>query len=98
LAPATYSIRVTGKDDQGASNNIDVPLLVAAEDARVNYTGATLVSTGSTSSSSATVILTATIRDITSVTNDPAYDPNPGDIRNATVTFDTRHHHTTIPP
>src|SRR5262249_44831682 len=29
LAPGTYSLRVAGKDDQGASNIVDVPLLVA---------------------------------------------------------------------
>jgi hypothetical protein len=37
-----------------------------------------------------TITLIATISDITAVPSDPAYDPYPGDIRNATVTFVNR--------
>lgn len=65
-------------------------LKVIPEDARVAYTGVTFVSTPSSSSSTATVTLRATIQDITSVTGDPAHDPYAGDIRNATVTFINR--------
>ena len=36
------------------------------------------------------MLLTATIQDITAVTGDPAYDPNPGDIRNAVARFVNR--------
>jgi VCBS repeat-containing protein len=96
LAPGSYSIRVAGTDDQGASNSVNVPLLVTPEDARITYTGAKLVSTASASSSNATILLTATIQDITAVTNDPAYDPNAGDIRNATITFVNRDNNTIL--
>jgi hypothetical protein len=41
-------------------------------------------------STSSTITLIATISDITAVPSDPAYDPYPGDIRNATVTFVNR--------
>jgi hypothetical protein len=41
-------------------------------------------------------MLSATIKDITAVTGDPAYDAYPGDIRNATVTFINRDTNTPI--
>ncbi|HLK98814.1 MAG TPA: HYR domain-containing protein, partial [Hymenobacter sp.] len=61
---------------------------VNKEDARVTYTGSLYYSTAGTSSSNATVTLSATIQDITAIlATDPAYDSHPGDIRKATVTF-----------
>jgi hypothetical protein len=63
---------------------------VAPEDARSYYTGATLFWTASTSTTSATVTLTATIKDISAVTGDPAYDAYAGDISKARVTFINR--------
>lgn len=63
---------------------------VTKEDARAYYTGADYAATSSTSSSTATVTLSATIKDITAETGDPAYDAFPGDIRNATVKFVNR--------
>ncbi|MDF7813550.1 HYR domain-containing protein [Hymenobacter sp. YC55] len=67
---------------------------VNKEDARVTYTGGLFASTASISSSTATVTLSATVRDITamsatggSANYDAAYDGFAGDIRNATVTF-----------
>ena len=38
-------------------------------------------------SSTGTVVLSANVRDITSVTGDPSWEANAGDIRNATVSF-----------
>ena len=55
------------------------------EDARATYTGATYVSTSSTTSSKANLALSATVQDITAAF--PASDMAPGDIRNAKVTF-----------
>ena len=60
------------------------------EDARSYYTGANLFWTASTSATSATVTLTATIKDISAVSGDSAYDTTAGDIRNARVTFINR--------
>jgi hypothetical protein len=62
-------------------------LTVTQEDARATYTGAVFASTSSKTSGAATVTLAATIQDITAVTDDPAYDPDAGDIRNAVVKF-----------
>lgn len=60
---------------------------IVQEDARVYYTGTLFASTSNTTSSTATVTLAATIKDITAVTGDAAYDTFEGDIRNARVTF-----------
>jgi len=62
-------------------------LNITQENARVTYTGGLLVATSSSSATTATVTLTATVQDITAATGDPQYDSYPGDIRNATVTF-----------
>ena len=64
-------------------------LTVTQEDARVNYAGNLFVGIPQTSTSGP-ITLVATISDITAVPSDPAYDPYPGDIRNATVTFVNR--------
>src|SRR5205814_12960 len=42
------------------------------------------------------VTLAATIKDISAVLGDPAYDSYPGDIRNATITFINRDNNTII--
>jgi hypothetical protein len=68
-------------------------LKITQEDARATYTGSVFVSTGSPAKSTAIVTLSATIQDISVV--DPS-DPNPGDIRNATVTFINRDTNTVI--
>ena len=76
-----------------AGNAIYVPasdsdaFTVTQEDARATYTGPQFVSTASTTTSSATVALRTTIQDISALTSDPSYDPNPGDITKATVRF-----------
>lgn len=63
-------------------------LTVTQEDARAAHTGLTYVTTASATTSTATVVLTATIQDITAV--DAASDAYAGDIRNAKVTFINR--------
>lgn len=60
---------------------------ILQEDARAYYTGALFASTSGATSSTATVTLSATIKDITAVIGDAAYDVFAGDIRNATVSF-----------
>jgi hypothetical protein len=92
VGPGTYSIRVAVSDGT-ESRFTEFTLTVAPEDARSTYTGAIFVSTSSVSSSKATVTLSATVRDISLV--DPS-DPNPGDIRNATLTFVDRDTNTPI--
>jgi hypothetical protein len=63
---------------------------------RCPYTGSIFLNTSGPSSTTAVVTLSATIKDITAVTGDSAYDPYPGDIRNAKVTFINRDTNTVI--
>jgi len=65
-------------------------LTITKEDDPATYTGPLFVSTSSPTSTTADVLLTATVQDITAVLGDPAWDPNPGDIRNAVVRFVNR--------
>jgi len=60
---------------------------IEQEDARAYYTGALYASTAGVNSSDAIVTLSATIKDITAVVGDPDWDPDAGDIRNATLSF-----------
>ena len=90
VAPGTYVVTVKVQDGSGASGTTVFNIVVTKEDARVYYTGMTFVNTASATSGLATTTLSATIRDITAETSDAAYDPNAGDIRNATVTFINR--------
>ncbi|GAA3971381.1 hypothetical protein GCM10022407_16490 [Hymenobacter antarcticus] len=67
---------------------------VTPEDARVTYTGGLFAATANTSSGTAAITLSATVRDISALSPnpsspdfDPAYDALAGDVRNATVTF-----------
>jgi Big-like domain-containing protein len=96
MAPGTYLIRVTVRDDQAAGGTTDFIVVVTPEDARAVYTGALFASTASASSSLATVTLSATIQDITAVAGDSAYDSSGGDIRLSTVTFVNRDNNTII--
>jgi hypothetical protein len=96
-APSVYPITCTigtlaaGNYSFPSGNFKPGSFTVTKEDARTNYTGALFASTASTTSSSATVTLSATIQDITAA--DPTSSPpSPsddysGDIRNASVTF-----------
>jgi hypothetical protein len=76
----------TGTNNYAPSSD-SKPFSVTQEDARANYTGDLFASTSSATSSSATVVLSTTVRDITAVSGDPAYDGSAGDVRNARVTF-----------
>jgi hypothetical protein len=87
-APGSYTAEITVTDPSGLSDTKPVSIVVSQEGARATYTGPMLVSTSSTSSSTATVPLRATIQDITAV--DPVSDPDPGNITNATVSFVNR--------
>ena len=94
-APGTYDIKATLVDPDNRLDNYDVTLetgtlTVTQEDARATYTGDSLFWGTSADASSATVTLTATIKDVTALTDDSAYDPFAGDISHATVTFVNR--------
>ena len=86
LAPGNYSYEAvfTSSDSAYTGSSGTNTITVNQENANVVYTGATYLNTSSVNSTTLTVPLEALIRDI-SVVN-PA-DTNPGDIRNATVTF-----------
>jgi hypothetical protein len=88
VAPAEYVVRVTLADVEGEAASIDIPVTVTQEDARATYSGVVFVSTSSDRDTDAVVTLRAVIQDITAV--DPDADPDPGDIRNATVSFVNR--------
>ncbi len=92
-APGTYSI-TPSLGTLAASNYVFTlvggSLTVTQEDARASYTGDALFWGTSATATSATVTLTATIKDITALADDPAYDSYAGDISHATVTFVNR--------
>jgi probable HAF family extracellular repeat protein len=68
-------------------------LNITQEDARAYYTGACFASTSSATASSATLTLSATIKDISAV---DVGDATAGDIRNSRVTFINRDTNTVI--
>jgi len=90
-APGTYKVIICftpiSTNLIGVTNSNAGPLTVTKEDAVTDYTGPMAVATSSTTSSSAIITMTATIRDITAVTGNPLTDIYPGDIRNAKVRF-----------
>ena len=92
-APGTYAI-TPALGTLAATNYIftfvDGTLTATQEDARAYYTGDALFWGTSATASSAAVTLTATIKDITAVGDDPAHDDYQGDISHATVTFVNR--------
>ena len=100
--PGTYNTGVSAvfasSDPNFNSSSGPGVLTVAYEDARVTYAGNMFFGIP-LSASWGTITLVATIQDITAVgpysagppqTGDVAYDPYPGDISNATVTFVNR--------
>ena len=93
MAPGTRSVTATFSRYFGSltgvtPNPATTSLTITREDARVEYTGTYLVAaSGSSSNRRATLTLSATIRDISNVTGDPAYDQYSGDIRQARVRF-----------
>lgn len=81
-APGSYPVSVTVTDETGGATTTMLTIVVTQEDAAVTYTGDMLAFTAS---GSANVVLRATVLDSSLV---PAFgDAEPGDIRNATVTF-----------
>lgn len=69
------------------TNPVSTAFTISNEVAAATYTG-TLYATTSARSTTATVILAATVRDPSALpTSDSGYDPDPGDIRNARVGF-----------
>jgi hypothetical protein len=83
-APGSYPVTVTVTDETGGTGTTSFIIVVTKEDAEATYTGDMLAFTAS-GGSSASVLLRATVRDSSVV---PAFgDAQPGDIRNATVTF-----------
>jgi hypothetical protein len=95
LAPGSYNVEAvfTSTNPNFASGaSADVPvtqLVVTQEDARADYSGLEYVSTP-LNGDMVTVLLTATIRDITAVLGDPLWDAHAGDITNARVKFVVR--------
>jgi hypothetical protein len=87
-APGSYNVVTSFSEDGSylASSDND-KFTITREDARVEFTGTSIVATASATSGAATVTLRATIQDITAVTGDPAYDAFAGDIQNAKVRF-----------
>ncbi|PYV14864.1 MAG: hypothetical protein DMG21_16970 [Acidobacteria bacterium] len=97
-SPAGVSAAFTSSDPNFTNSSGTGKLTVTQEDARVTYGGNLFVGIP-LSASSGTITLSATVADITALgpynagpppTGDTAYDPYPGDIQNATVTFITR--------
>jgi hypothetical protein len=92
LIPGSRTV-TAGFGGVSANFTVGIPtatLEITREDARAEYTGATFVWTSSATSSTATVTLSATIKDITALSTDSAYDPDGGDITKATVKFVNR--------
>jgi hypothetical protein len=95
MAPGPHTVTAVfgGVDSDFIVSNPTTTLTITQEDARAYYTGALFASTSSASSSSATVTLSATIKDISAVDGS---DTSAGDIRNARVTFINRDTSTVI--
>jgi hypothetical protein len=86
--PASVTAKFTSTNPQLTSGeSMTKSLTVTQEDARSTYTGASLFFASSTSATSATATLSATIKDITAVIGDSAYDPDQGNITNARIDF-----------
>ncbi len=83
-APGSYPISVTVTDDDGRYGSTSFTINVTQEDAQATYTGDMLAFT-SPGDSSVDVLLRATVLDSSVVAS--FADAEPGDIRNATVSF-----------
>jgi hypothetical protein len=87
---------VTVVDDHGGTGTATLVLEILPEDARVEYHGPNFAATESAANGTATLGIRATIRDISSLPEDPDWDPWPGDVRSATVRFSERDSGTTL--
>ncbi|HLG33432.1 MAG TPA: M12 family metallo-peptidase [Bacteroidia bacterium] len=98
MAPGVHTVTVvfTGVNSNFSVSNATAPLTITPEDARAYYTGANFASTLGANNGNAIVTLAATFKDITAVLGDAAYDPYPGDLRNATISFINRDNNTII--
>jgi hypothetical protein len=85
MKPGSHSIVATTSDPNFVAASITKLMTIQKEDARVAYTGPATASLGG--SATGTVALTASVKDITAVTGDAAWDATAGDIRNAQVSF-----------
>jgi hypothetical protein len=83
-APGSYPVTVTVTSEAGESGTTTFTILVTKENAEAVYTGDMLAFTAS-GGSTANVLLRATVNDSSLVP--PFSDTQPGDIRNATITF-----------
>lgn len=88
-APGIYTVRVKITDDDTLFATVDTVIEILPEDAIAYYVGPTFASTVSARNGSADIELRANVRDITTALPGPdaPWDPYPGDVRNATVTF-----------
>ena len=84
-APGTYAVTVTVTDEAGGTAATSFAIVVNAEDAEATYTGDVLAFT-SPASPAADVLLRATVRDRAGEAG--GADTEPGDIANATVSFE----------
>jgi hypothetical protein len=94
MAPGMHTVTAVfgGVNPNFTVTNPTTTLNTTQENARAYFTGACFASTSATSSA-ATVILSATVKDISAV---DGADASPGDIRNAKVTFINRDTNTVI--
>ncbi len=88
--PGTAQIRaiVSGVNPYFTVSHATNTLTVVAENAQASLTGSTAICANSLGK--ATVPLRATVRDISAVSGDPAFDPDGGTVANARVAFVNR--------
>src|SRR5206468_2375057 len=98
LAPGNKTITAVfnGVDPKFTVANATVSFTILPEDTRAYYTGALSSFTTGATQSASILTLSATIKDITAVSGDPAYDVYAGDIRKARVKFVNREDGTDI--
>jgi autotransporter-associated beta strand protein len=89
-----YTLYTSFADSLFAPAIDSVPFVIKQEDARAYYTGNLFGSTGS--GTTTTIVLSATVRDITAETTATITDPFAGDISKAKVTFIDRTTNTVI--
>jgi hypothetical protein len=94
MKPGSHTASAAFVDPNFTITNPIKSLTLKAEDARVAYSDPASFSLGG--SATGTVVLHLTVKDISAMLGDPAYDANPGDIRNAQVQFWDRTSNTLI--